>query len=120
MQAKEDEAAGGSPAADSTKPAAAPALKVVTEAPSSISRELALPQPKPAEPCFFLSTLLDAKAFAAPASKPKLPVAGLYSLRRMLSYTKADTAEKTMEVPPPPQHLSSAIVLCALLVCCLS
>ena len=111
QQGKEDNAAGGITAVEGTKPAAAPVLQVVTEVPSSISRQLALPQPKPAEPCFFLSTLLDAKAFTEAASKVKPPVAGLFSLRRMLSYTKVDTAEKTMEVPPLLQHLNSVIVL---------
>lgn len=92
---------------DSSKSTNISVPKVVTEVPSSISKELAVPQPKPTGATFFLSTLVDAKAFAAPANgsgitsgtKAKLPVAGLYSLRRMLSYSRADTAEKTMEVP---------------------
>jgi hypothetical protein len=32
------------------------------------------------------------------SSSKSLPVAGLYTLGRMLAYTKSDTSEKTMEV----------------------
>lgn len=45
-------------AAAPAPPPAVAAQKVVTEVPSSISRELALPQSKPTAPRFFLSTLL--------------------------------------------------------------
>lgn len=81
-------------------------LKVVTEVPSSISRELALPQPKPPGPAFFLSTFVDAQLH-----ENKRPVAGLFSLRRMLNYTKMDTAEKTMEVLLSQPELGDIIVV---------
>lgn len=124
-QGQEDETTGASTAGEPSNPTVAPLQKkVVTEVPPSISKELAAPQPKPTGPVFFLSTLVDAKAFAAPVSvsgpgsKAKLPVAGLYSIRRMLGYSTADTAEKTMEVRPS-QHpvLDQAALLASLLVC---
>lgn len=103
LNGKEDEETGGSTAEESSTTSV---LKVVTEVPSSISRELALPQPKPSGPAFFLSTIVDAQLH-----ENKRPVAGLFSLRRMLNYTKMDTAEKTMEVLPSQLELSDYVLV---------
>jgi hypothetical protein len=82
-------------AADHIAEPTPPASTVVTEVPDScnIPKDVARPHDKPVKGCFYISTQITEET-----ERTQQPAAKLVSLGTMLDYTRADCAEKTMEV----------------------